>query len=91
MATKRGIVKKTKLMAYSRPRTGGIIALNIREQDELIGARITSGDDDILLTSKNGQAIRFNEHGVRAVGRTATGVIGIKLAKGDEVVRRYDN
>ena len=86
MATKRGIVKKTKLMAYSRPRTGGIIALNIREQDELIGARITSGDDDILLTSKNGQAIRFNEHGVRAVGRTATGVIGIKLAKGDEVV-----
>lgn len=86
MATKRGIVKKTKLMAYSHPRTGGIIALNIREQDELIEAKITSGDDDILLTSKNGQAIRFNEHGVRAVGRAATGVIGIKLAKSDEVV-----
>ena len=86
MATKRGIVKKTKLMAYSHPRTGGIIAINIREQDELIGVRMTNGDNDILLTSRNGQAVRFNEHGVREVGRTAMGVIGIRLDKDDEVV-----
>ncbi len=86
MATKKGIIKKTKLMAYSRPRTGGIIAINIRDHDELIGVKITSGDNDVLLTSKNGQAVRFNEHGVREVGRTATGVIGIRLDDSDDVV-----
>ncbi len=86
MATKNGIVKKTKLMAYSNPRVGGIIALNIREDDELIEAKLTSGSDEILLTSYFGQAIRFEEDDVRDMGRTATGVIGIRLDEGDQVV-----
>jgi len=86
MATRKGIVKKTKLMAYSRPRSGGIIAINIKDGDELIGAKITSGNNGILMTSRNGQAIRFDEHDVRDMGRSATGVIGIRLGKGDEVV-----
>lgn len=86
MATKKGVVKKTSLMAYSRPRAGGIIALNIRDDDELIAARITNGKNEILLTSRGGQAIRFKEEDVREMGRTATGVRGIRLAKGDEVV-----
>ncbi|MGH7885860.1 MAG: DNA gyrase C-terminal beta-propeller domain-containing protein, partial [Thermodesulfobacteriota bacterium] len=86
MATKMGVVKKTKLMSYSRPRAGGIIALNIRDDDELIGADITNGKNEILLTSRNGQAIRFREENVRDMGRTATGVRGIRLGKGDEVV-----
>jgi len=86
MATKKGVVKKTQLMAYSRPRIGGIIALNIRDVDELIGASITSGDNEILLTSRDGKAIRFKEENVRDIGRTATGVRGIRLGKGDGVV-----
>ena len=86
MATKEGIVKKTKLSAYSKPRIGGIIALTIRDDDELIEAKLTSGSDEILLSSHFGQAIRFKEQDVRDMGRTATGVRGIKLDKGDEVV-----
>jgi DNA gyrase subunit A len=86
MATKNGIVKKTKLMAYSNPRAGGIIALNIREDDELIEAKLTSGRDEILLSTYFGQAIRFEEDEVRDMGRTATGVIGIRLDDGDQVV-----
>ncbi len=86
MATKEGVVKKTKLSAYSRPRVGGIIALNIRDDDELIEAKITSGSDEILLSSHFGQAIRFKEDDVRDMGRTATGVRGIRLDKGDELV-----
>ncbi|MCH7949716.1 MAG: DNA gyrase subunit A [Candidatus Dadabacteria bacterium] len=86
MATKNGIVKKTKLMAYSKPRVGGIIALNIRDDDELIEAKLTSGNDEILISSHFGQAIRFKEEKVRDMGRTATGVRGIRLDKGDQVV-----
>jgi DNA gyrase subunit A len=86
MATKKGVVKKTKLMAYSNPRVGGIIALNIREDDELIEAKLTSGSDEILITTHFGQAIRFEEDEVRDMGRTATGVIGIRLDNGDQVV-----
>lgn len=86
MATRNGTVKKTKLMSYSRPRVGGIIAINIKEKDELIGAKITNGDNEILLTSRDGQAIRFEEHSVRDMGRSATGVRGIRLGKGDKVV-----
>lgn len=86
MATKEGTVKKTRLMAYSKPRVGGIIALNIKESDELIGARLTSGENEILLSTRNGQAIRFKESNVRDMGRTATGVIGIRLGKDDRVV-----
>jgi DNA gyrase subunit A len=86
MATKNGIVKKTKLMAYSNPRAGGIMAINILKDDELIGARMTDGTNEILLTTRNGQAIRFSETKVRDMGRNATGVIGIRLDRNDEVV-----
>ncbi len=86
MATRGGTVKKTKLMAYSKPRVGGIIALGIKEGDELIGASLTSGQSEILLSTRHGQAIRFKEGDVRDMGRTATGVIGIRLDKDDRVV-----
>ncbi|SRR5579884_2464061 len=86
MATKNGLVKKTELMAYSNPRVGGIIAVNVRDGDELIGAEITNGNNEILLTTRFGQAIRFNEEEVRETGRGATGVIGIRLEDNDEVV-----
>jgi DNA gyrase subunit A len=87
LATKRGIIKKTLLEAYSRPRQKGVNAISIREGDQLIGAKLTNGESDIILISREGKAIRFNEEKVRSVGRTATGVRGITLAgKKDEVV-----
>lgn len=86
MATRKGIVKKTPLSEYGKPRRISIIALKIREGDELIEARITDGNDDIILGTHNGQAIRFPESKVRPMGRSATGVIGIKLRPGDYVV-----
>ena len=85
-ATKKGIVKKTELMAYSNPRASGIIALGIEDGDELIRARITQGDQDIFIGTRNGLTIRFHEDAVRSMGRTATGVIGIRMEKDDEVV-----
>lgn len=86
MATRNGIVKKTKLKAYSNPRAGGIKALNIREGDELVGAALASEEDEVLLTSRNGQAIRFKSTDVRNMGRVSTGVKGINLREGDQVV-----
>jgi DNA gyrase subunit A len=86
MATRNGIVKKTKLGAYSRRRAGGIIALNILKGDELVGAALASEEDEVLLTSRNGQAIRFKGTDVRNMGRVSTGVKGINLREGDEVV-----
>jgi len=86
MATKEGVVKKTDLMAYSNPRAGGIIATTIDEGDELISVRLTEGDQQIFLTTRQGQAIRFAETDVRDMGRTARGVRGVTLRKGDEVV-----
>jgi DNA gyrase subunit A len=86
MATRNGIVKKTKLGAYSNPRVGGIIALNILKGDELVGAALASEEDEVLLTSRNGQAIRFKGTDVRNMGRVSTGVKGINLREGDEVV-----
>ena len=86
-ATKAGIVKKTRFKEYDTPRkSDGIIAINIREGDELIGVRLTSGDDDVLLTSRRGQTVRFDENEARAMGRATGGVIGMKLRKGDEVI-----
>ncbi|MBI2067803.1 MAG: DNA gyrase subunit A [Deltaproteobacteria bacterium] len=85
-ATKRGLVKKTELMAYANPRSAGIIALGVEEGDCLIGAALTSGDQEILLSTREGQAIRFHENEARPMGRTAVGVIGIRLDKKDEVV-----
>ena len=86
MATKNGVIKKTDLMAYSNPRAGGIIATSIDSGDELISVRLTSGDQQIFLTTRNGQALRCEEADVRSMGRTARGVRGISLKKGDEVV-----
>ena len=85
-ATRRGIVKKTPLEAYARPRASGIIALSIEEGDSLIAARITDGQSHILLSTAQGMAIRFEESDVRSMGRGAYGVKGIALEKGDEVV-----
>ncbi len=86
MATKNGMIKKTDLMAYSNPRAGGIIAASIDSGDELISVRQTSGDQQIFLTTRNGQALRCEEADVRSMGRTARGVRGISLKKGDGVV-----
>lgn len=86
MATRRGVVKKTELHAYSNPRAGGIIAITLDEGDELIAVRLTGGRDEIFLATKQGMAIRFNEEAVRAIGRAGRGVIGIALEAGDEVV-----
>ena len=86
MATRNGIVKKTKLKAYSHPRVGGIIALNILKGDELVGAALASEEDEVLLTSRKGQAIRFKGTDVRNVGRVSIGVRGIRLKEDDEVV-----
>jgi DNA gyrase subunit A len=85
--TKNGVVKKTKLAAYNTPlKSDGIIALKMREGDELVGVRHSSGKDDILVVSRNGQAIRFHEQDVRPMGRDASGVQGMKLRAGDEVI-----
>ncbi len=87
LATKKGIIKKTTLKAYSKIRQNGINAINIREEDNLLEARLTDGSEDIILALKSGKAIRFPESTVRAIGRTATGVKGITLANSnDEVV-----
>jgi DNA gyrase subunit A len=85
-ATRRGIVKKTPLEAYARPRPSGIIALSIEDGDSLIAARITDGQSHILLSTAQGMAIRFEESDVRSMGRSAYGVKGIALDAGDEVV-----
>jgi DNA gyrase subunit A len=86
-ATKKGMIKKTLLEAYSRPRQNGVNAITIREGDELLEARLTSGSSEIMLAVKSGKAIRFNETKVRGMGRTASGVRGITLASvKDEVI-----
>jgi DNA gyrase subunit A len=86
MATQNGLIKKTDLMAYSRPRAGGIIAINLLEGDELISARITDGTYNVFIGSVNGKSIRFHESDVRPSGRVATGVRGMRLAPGDHIV-----
>jgi DNA gyrase subunit A len=86
LATKSGLVKKTDIMAYSRPRVGGIIALNLRDGDELISARITDGTRNVFLCSLLGKSIRFHESDVRASGRTSMGVRGLTLGREDHLV-----
>jgi len=86
MATRQGVVKKTPLREYRTSRRDGIIALNLEEEDELIGVELTGGGDDILLATREGKIIRFREEEVRAMGRGAHGVRGIKLEEGDAVV-----
>jgi len=86
MCTKKGVIKKTPLEAYSRPRTNGINAIGIREGDELLEARLTNGVNEILMAVKSGRAIRFNEEKVRSMGRTASGVRGVNIGDGDNEV-----
>jgi len=86
LCTRKGTIKKTTLEAFSRVRQSGIIAINVREGDELLEARLTNGSNEILLAARNGRAIRFNEETVRAMGRTASGVRGINITEKDEVV-----
>ena len=86
MATQQGTVKKTPLEQFSRPRSSGLIALGLEEGDTLIGAQITKGDEQVMLLSNAGKAIRFEETDVRAMGRTARGVRGMKLHEGQEVI-----
>lgn len=86
MCTKNGVIKKTSLEAYSRPRTNGIIAINVREGDELLEAKLTTGDSQIIMALHSGRAIRFEESKVRTMGRGASGVRGITLATEDDRV-----
>ncbi len=86
MATKKGVIKKTELSAYSNPRQGGIIALGLEDGDRLIGVQVTDGQREILLGTKQGITIRFSESDVRPMGRTAYGVKGITLEEGNEVI-----
>ena len=86
MCTKRGVIKKTTLEAYSRPRINGINAIGIREDDQLLEAKLTTGDSFIMLAAKSGKAIRFHEDATRPMGRNATGVRGIRIEDEDEVI-----
>ena len=85
-ATKNGIVKRTSLSAYSRPRANGVRALNINDDDQLVGAILTEGNSEVILANSKGYALRFPETAVRSMGRTATGVRGMRLSEGDEVI-----
>ena len=86
LGTKRGIIKKTSLEAYSRPRANGVIAITVRDGDELLDAVLTNGQSEILLAGRNGRCCRFDENDARALGRTASGVRGINIEDDDEVV-----
>jgi DNA gyrase subunit A len=86
MATRRGVIKKTDIMEFSRPRSGGKIAINLMEGDELIAARLTDGTQNVFLCSLFGKSIRFHEADVRPTGRIARGVRGMSLAEGDQLV-----
>lgn len=85
-ATKNGVIKKTCLDAYSRPRANGVIAINIAEGDQVVGVRLTNGNNELIIANRNGRAIRFNEQDVRVMGRVATGVRGMRLDGGDDEV-----
>ncbi len=84
LCTKKGVIKKTTLKAYSRPRSNGIIAVNIRENDELLEAKLTNGSNHVILASSDGRAVHFNEGDVRAMGRNSSGVRGMNLVGGSE-------
>lgn len=86
MATKNGLVKKTNLNAYSRPRQGGIIGITLNEDDDVVDVKLTDGTKQLIIASKQGMAVKFDEKDARPIGRTSQGVRGIKLEKGDEVV-----
>jgi DNA gyrase subunit A len=91
LATRSGLVKKSKLSDFDSPRSGGIIAINLREDDEVIAARLVSPDEDLLLVSKSAQAIRFHasDESLRPMGRATSGVIGMRFNDGDELLGMY--
>ena len=86
LATRGGYIKKTALSAFSRPRQGGIIALGVDESDDVLGAGLSDGNSEIFMATASGKSIRFKETDVRPMGRTARGVIGVRMAKGDRAV-----
>lgn len=85
-ATKNGTVKKTSLKEYSHPRANGVIAINIAEGDEVVDVRLTNGHNELIMADRNGRAVRFDENDIRVMGRTATGVRGMRLGDGDDAV-----
>src|SRR5262249_51233052 len=91
LATRSGLVKKSRLTAFDSPRSGGIIAISLREDDEVIAARLVSPDEDLLLVSKHAQALRFHatDAALRPMGRDTSGVIGMRFADGDELLGMY--
>ena len=86
MATKRGMINRTALSLYSKPRKGGVFAMEIKEGDELIQAKISNGFDNIVMATRNGKSIRFKEEDVRATGRRTKGVKGITIGNNDSVI-----
>ena len=86
LATRKGLVKKTKLTEFDSNRTGGLIAINLRDDDELMGAALTSGEDDIIMVSAKAQSIRYHESDCRPMGRATSGVIGMRMSPGDELL-----
>jgi len=86
IVTRNGLIKKTSLKEYSKPRKGGIIAINLKEGDNLVEVILTKENDELIIASANGKAVRFSECQVRAVGRNSSGVRSIKLVKGDKVI-----
>ena len=86
-ATKKGIIKKTDLMAYSRPRKGGIKAIILAKDDSLVNVRLTNGERQLMLATKNGKAIKFHERDARSIGRSSKGVRGIMLIAKNELKR----
>lgn len=86
MVTKNGLIKKTSLEKYSKPRKGGIVAINLKDGDDLVDVILTKGGEEFIVGSNYGLAVRFNEKQVRSVGRNSSGVLAIRLRKGDKVV-----
>ena len=88
LATKSGLVKKSSLTEYDSPRTGGLIAISLRDKDEVVGATLAKDDDELLLVSRKAMSLRFaaTNESIRSMGRSATGVIGMKFRKGDELL-----
>jgi DNA gyrase subunit A len=86
MATKKGLIKKVAREEFAKVRRSGMIAIGIKDGDELKWVETTAGDDQVMLSTENGQAIRFNEHDVRPMGRTAAGVTGMRVKKDDNII-----
>ena len=86
MAISNGVVKRTELAKFARPRSNGLIAIRMQEGEHLVNVALTEGDEDVMLVASNGKVVRFRESAVRVMGRTARGVRGMKVAEGEEVI-----